>query len=81
MIGKDKNGTGILITQKNCYEGEWKNNQKVRGVQMTIHGTYKGTFLNNLRHGNGQFERYNGETYVGEWLRGKKHGNGLWVNN
>ena len=48
---------------------------------MTIHGTYKGTFLNNLRHGNGYFERYNGETYVGEWLRGKKHGNGLWVNN
>ena len=48
---------------------------------MTIHGTYKGTFLNNLRYGNGQFERYNGETYVGEWLRGKKHGNGLWVNN
>ena len=81
MIGKHKNGVGILITQKSCYEGEWKNNNRVKGVEITHKGVYKGTFVNNKRDGNGEYHRHAGDIYVGEWKEGKQHGVGLWIND
>jgi hypothetical protein len=53
MIGKDKNGIGILITEKSCFEGEWKNNEKLKGIEITMSGVYKGKYLNNQRFGKG----------------------------
>ena len=53
MIGKHKNGVGVLITEKSCFEGEWKNNQKTKGIEITQEGVYKGYYENNLRNGSG----------------------------
>lgn len=49
MIGKHKQGMGILITPKSCFEGLWKNNEKVKGVEITRSGIYHGTYLNDKR--------------------------------
>lgn len=42
---------GILITDKYLYEGEWKGDVKVCGLEKTGLGIYKGTFKNNKRDG------------------------------
>jgi len=44
MIGKKKSGVGILITTFNCFEGSWKNNQKIKGVEISKKGVYKGYY-------------------------------------
>lgn len=53
MIGKKKSGIGILITHTSCFEGVWKNNQRVRGVEITTEGIYKGGYVNDFREGRG----------------------------
>lgn len=53
MIGKHKNGLGIFITSHSCFEGEWKNNAKVKGVEVTHKGVYKGTYAHNKKDGTG----------------------------
>ena len=80
MIGKHKNGVGILITRKSCFEGEWKGNAKVKGVEVTHQGVYKGHYVLGKREGTGQYHRHAGDIYVGEWKAGKQHGTGLWID-
>ena len=57
-----------------------KNNCKVKGVQVTHKGVYKGTYVNNKKDGAGQYHRHSGDIYIGEWKNGKQHGTGLWIN-
>ena len=80
MIGKHKNGIGILITKKSCFEGEWKGNAKVKGVEVTHQGVYKGYYAFGKREGTGEYHRHAGDIYVGEWKAGKQHGTGLWID-
>lgn len=65
MIGKHKQGLGILITKTLCYEGYWKNNERVKGIQITRAGVYNGNFVGNKREGHGEFHRHSGDIYVG----------------
>lgn len=81
MIGKDKDGLGIFITPRLCFQGSWKKNQRVNGIEITKNGIYKGSYKNNKKEGQGEFHRHAGDIYVGEWKGGKKHGIGLWINS
>jgi hypothetical protein len=49
-------------------------------VEITKKGIYKGSFVDNKRHGTGEYHRHSGDIYVGEWKEGKQHGTGLWIN-
>ena len=42
--------------------------------------TYKGSFMNNLKHGFGIYTMPNGEKHEGHWKDNKKHGKGNFTN-
>ena len=65
MVKKKKEGVGILITEKSCFEGIFKENFKVKGLEISKNGVYNGEFFNNKKEGTGEFEWINGENYVG----------------
>lgn len=46
----------------------------------SVINTYRGYFVNGVRHGLGTFYYADGSAYEGDWLNGKKNGNGLFVN-
>lgn len=80
MVGNSKEGVGISIENNKIYEGIFKNNYKVRGVEVNASGIYKGQFFNEKRSGDGEFEWLNGQYYIGEWKDGNRHGTGVWTN-
>ena len=73
-----KNGEGISISEKEIYEGTYKDNIKMGGYEKNRDGVYEGEYLKGKRHGFGKFKWNNGEIFEGEWKNGKKNGHGIW---
>ncbi|KAF7138204.1 hypothetical protein RHSIM_Rhsim07G0067200 [Rhododendron simsii] len=64
------------------YEGEFKSGyMDGQGTYTGIGGTYKGSWVMNLKHGKGTKNYVNGDFYDGEWRRGLQEGQGRyqWV--
>jgi hypothetical protein len=76
-----KHGWGKLTWDDgDCFEGEFKDDEKVRG---TFHwGTgdsYEGQWLQDLMHGQGRYDYADGRSYLGNWEKGYRHGHGAWL--
>jgi hypothetical protein len=53
MIGNSKEGKGILLRDKKIFEGLFRGNSKVKGLEINASGVYKGQFFNEKRCGSG----------------------------
>jgi hypothetical protein len=66
------------------YYGNWNNN-KLNGLGTRIDKKgiiYHGGFKDNLRHGIGIVQLFNGiKKYIGRWKNGKPVGNGFFLNS
>ena len=40
-------GKGVMISKTWIFEGEWRSDQRLQGVEITEKGIYKGKFVNN----------------------------------
>ena len=49
-----------MVTDRNIFEGHYKDDLKTYGCSRNIDGVYKGEFLNGIREGFGSFEWNNG---------------------
>jgi hypothetical protein len=78
VASQKKHGEGILVSQKEVYEGTYDRNLKVAGCERNRDGVYSGGFLHGRRNGQGRFVWNNGEEFEGEWREGKKNGQGSW---
>jgi hypothetical protein len=58
---KQKRGCGVYVTKNVILEGVWSGNQISNGAELRIHSIYKGSFVNNRKHGEGECKWLNGE--------------------
>lgn len=65
MINEEKHGKGIMVTEKNIFEGKYNKDIKIQGCEKNIDGIYRGQFMNGVREGYGTFQWYNGEVFEG----------------
>lgn len=65
MLNDKKEGDGIMVSEKEIYEGKYENNIKVKGYEKNRDGVYSGQFLKGKRHGNGKYIWNNGEEFEG----------------
>lgn len=65
MVQGKRHKTGISVTKNSRFEGEWVNDSRYEGYEITPQGYYKGKFKDNLRNGQGTFLWKNGEKYEG----------------
>ena len=80
VVDEKKHGEGILVSEKEVYEGKFERNLKVKGCEKNRDGIYSGRFLKGKRNGSGTYEWNNGERFEGEWKEGKKNGFGKWTS-
>ncbi len=76
-------GQGYLLTPNHDrYEGMFKEGKPSgRGVLLSGQTTYKGQFLNGLKHGKGELEdREQGTSFVGEFRNNLQEGKGKLVS-
>lgn len=76
--GQKKHGEGILVSERETFEGRYAENAKVVGFERNREGVYSGEFAGGRRSGRGRFVWNNGEEFEGEWREGKKNGWGVW---
>lgn len=76
-----KNGYGKWKSPHGYYyEGEWeKNKQNGKGTFRHRASTYRGTFKDFLKDGQGDEVFVNGDKYIGEYKEGKPHGEGIYT--
>uniref|UniRef100_A0A7S1J953 Uncharacterized protein n=1 Tax=Eutreptiella gymnastica TaxID=73025 RepID=A0A7S1J953_9EUGL len=81
-----RHGQGTLTwANGNQYKGEWVQGRMTGQAIFTYGGqggdVYEGSFLNDKKHGPGQYVFANGNTYVGNFENDKRHGHGeyRWV--
>jgi hypothetical protein len=66
------------VTKNIILEGFWVGNKLSKGAELRSLSIYKGQFVNNKKHGEGECKWLNGEEYLGEWRNGYRHGQGCW---
>lgn len=85
-VKKDKpHGKGkVLFSNSYNFKGTFKDGV-ASGTGEEVNkglfglGKYKGEYLNNLRHGDGIFQFYDGSKYVGKWKNNYRHGIGTYI--
>jgi len=71
MIGKEKDGEGILVySNRHYYIGQFKKDEKLHGKEIYTNGdSYDGDFVKNKWHGNGTLiNEQKGYKYTGNPL-------------
>jgi hypothetical protein len=77
-VKNEKSGYGVYVTKNIILEGLWVGNKLSKGAELRSLSLYKGQFMNNRKHGEGECKWLNGEEYLGEWKNGLRHGQGCW---
>jgi len=82
VIVKVQHGEGQLQSSQGTFQGSWSDGQMISGSYSFADGShYKGSFKNNLFHGNGCLRSPNGDFFEGTFSRGKMHGFGIFESN
>jgi hypothetical protein len=76
QIKDTKPNQEYAATTPKCIAGDCKNGQ---GTMNYKSGTYKGSWKNGLRYGQGKFSWINGDIYNGSWFEDKRHGQGTYT--
>ena len=69
----------ILRDRIVAIRGSWENDLfNGHGVEKWPQGSYKGTFKDGKKDGNGKIKFNNGKSYVGEFQKNQMHGQGVY---